>query len=137
MIVIPKRMRENLLPLLYGTRLHVKINNLLSHSAMVHVLESLFWVSPQLGTLSFGQIIDYRTLKFTYRDTTDEAEKPCCAYVPWKCWRHELNKVNLQHFTCMELPKLRNYFLTNTDVLEIIEDPPGCCLCNSTYGCFE
>ncbi|XP_075075022.1 putative F-box/FBD/LRR-repeat protein At5g56810 isoform X2 [Nicotiana tabacum] len=126
-IVIPKDMRENLLPPLYDAKcLRVTIMNPLNHS-VVDVVDSLLWISPQLDSLYFGcGTEDLKTLKFTSRDAADdEDEKPCCASMPWKCWRHELKKVKLNNFTCTELQELRNYLLTNTDILEeIIEVPP-------------
>ncbi|KAJ8559979.1 hypothetical protein K7X08_004037 [Anisodus acutangulus] len=131
-IAIPKHMRKTLPPPLYGTRLHVKVNNVLNHSVM-DVVDSLSWLSPQLGTLCLGNALDRRTIKFTYRDAADDVdEKPCCASLPWKCWWHELKKVKLQNFTCFELPKLRNYFLMSTYTPEIIEDP-GCSFCTSSH----
>ncbi|XP_009625223.1 uncharacterized protein [Nicotiana tomentosiformis] len=126
-IVLPKYMRENLLPPLYATKiLHIKMRNRYNFSA-VDVVDCLLWMSPQLDTLSFDQTRDLKSLiKFTYRDE-DEDEKPCCASLPWKCWRHELKNVKLQNFENMELQELRNYFLTNTNnTPEIIEDPTGC-----------
>ncbi|XP_059302529.1 F-box/LRR-repeat protein At3g26922-like [Lycium ferocissimum] len=127
MIVIPKDMRENLLPPLYGTKcVHIKIMDRMNYSVK-DVVDSLLWISPQLDTLSVDQGRRLNSLiKFTYRDVANEDEKPCCASLPWKCWRHELKKVKLQNFTRTELEKLRNYFLTNTDTLDIIEDPPEC-----------
>lgn len=125
-IVIPKDMRGNLNPPLYATNgFHVDIHNLVSHS-VVDVLDSLLWISPQLSTLSFDYGV--KTLKLIYRDASDKDEKPCCACasLPWKCWRHKLEKVKLRNFTCIELEKLRNYFFTNADNLEIIEVPPEC-----------
>ncbi|XP_009621912.1 F-box/FBD/LRR-repeat protein At5g56420-like isoform X1 [Nicotiana tomentosiformis] len=128
-IVIPKDMRENLFPPLSGPKgLHIKIMDWSNYS-VVDVVDSLLWMSPQLDTLSVYQGRDLKSvIKFTYRDedeADDEDEKPCCASLPWKCWKHELKKVKLQNFTCTELEKLRNYFLSNTDILEkIIEDPP-------------
>ncbi|KAG5601959.1 hypothetical protein H5410_033329 [Solanum commersonii] len=48
-IVIPKDMRGNFNPPLYATNgFHVNIHNLVKHS-VVDVLDSLFWISPQLG----------------------------------------------------------------------------------------
>ncbi|MCD7448103.1 hypothetical protein HAX54_038197 [Datura stramonium] len=125
-LVIPKELRESLLPPLYDTNiLQVKLHDRSNYS-VVDIIDSMLWISPQLDTLSFGHTVDLKTLKFTYRDAADdEDEKPCCASLPWKCWRHELKKVTLQDFTIMELLELRNYFLTNTDKLETIEDPPG------------
>ncbi|OIS99248.1 hypothetical protein A4A49_23453 [Nicotiana attenuata] len=139
-IVIPKYKRENLLPPLYATKiLHIKIRNQCNFSA-VNVVDSLLWMSPQLDTLSFGQTRDLKSMiKFTYRDEDEvdgEDEKPCCASLPWKCWRHEIKKVKLQNFKCMELKELRNYFLTNTNTtLEIIEDPTGCNIYTSFHFC--
>ncbi|PHT79337.1 hypothetical protein T459_17389 [Capsicum annuum] len=62
--------------------------------------------------------------KFTYRDAADdEDEKPCCASLPWKCWRHELKKVELQqNIGLKERLDLEKYFLTNADMLEIIDE---------------
>lgn len=121
-IVIPKDIRENLNPPLYATNdFHVNIQNLVRYT-VVEVLDSLLWISPRLGTLSFDNGL--KTLKFIYRDASDKDEKPCCvcASLPWKCWRHKLEKVKLRNFTCMELEKLRNYFFTNAaDNFEIIE----------------
>nr|XP_009777318.1 PREDICTED: uncharacterized protein LOC104226915 [Nicotiana sylvestris] len=125
-IVIPKDMRENLIPPLSGPKcLHIKIMDRSNYS-VVDVVDSLLWMSPQLDTLSVDQGRDLKSvIKFTYSDAANEDEKPCCASLPWKCWKHELKKVKLQNFTCTELEKLRNYFLSNTDILEkIIEDPP-------------
>ncbi|KAH0659109.1 hypothetical protein KY289_027857 [Solanum tuberosum] len=52
-IVIPKDMRGNFNPPLYATNgFHVNIHNLVKHS-VVDVLDSLFWISPQLRTVSF------------------------------------------------------------------------------------
>ncbi|XP_009612576.1 uncharacterized protein LOC107759505 [Nicotiana tabacum] len=127
-IVIPKYKRENLIPPLYCTKHLYVIMNRWNHS-VVDLVDSLLWISPQLDTLSFGRALDIKILKFTYRDAADE--EPCCESLPWKYWRHELKKVKLQNFTCVELSKLRNYFLTNTDILEIIEDPPRCNICSS------
>ncbi|MCD7452198.1 hypothetical protein HAX54_015478 [Datura stramonium] len=85
-IVIPKDTRGKLIPPLYGTKsMHIKIMD------RGRSLQSL--------------------IKFTYRDAADdEDDKLCCASLAWKCWRHELKRVKLQNFTCMELEKLRNYF---------------------------
>ncbi|KAJ8560087.1 hypothetical protein K7X08_004145 [Anisodus acutangulus] len=128
-IVIPKDMRENLLPPLYGAkRLHIKIMDQTNYS-VVDVVDSLLWISPQVDTLSVDQGRSLNSLiKFTYRDAANEDEKPCCASQAWKCWRHELKKVKLQNFARTELEKLRNYFLTNTDTLSIIENPSECSL---------
>ncbi|KAM3232857.1 F-box/LRR-repeat protein like [Capsicum annuum] len=94
-IVIPKDMRENLLPPLYGTkRVHIKIMDRTKYS-VVNVVDSLLWVFPQLDTLSVDKGQSSQSLiEFTYRDAADdEDEKPCCASLPWKCWRHELKRV--------------------------------------------
>ncbi|PHT45913.1 hypothetical protein CQW23_15071 [Capsicum baccatum] len=62
--------------------------------------------------------------KFTYRDAADDEDgKPCCASLPWKCWRHELKKVELQqNIGLKERLDLEKYFLTNADMLEIIDE---------------
>ncbi|MCD9640716.1 hypothetical protein HAX54_026192 [Datura stramonium] len=99
-IVIPKDMRNKLISPLYGTKLSVNINNGLNYP-VVEVLENLLWISPQLDTLSFGRALNIKTLKFTYRDASDgeDERRRCCASLSWKCWRHELKKVELQNFT--------------------------------------
>ncbi|KAM3308181.1 putative F-box/LRR-repeat protein [Capsicum chacoense] len=115
-IVIPKDMRENLLPPLYGTkRMQIKTMDRTNYS-IVDVVDSLLWIFPQLDTLSVDKGQSLQSLiKFTYRDAADdEDEKPCCASLAWKCWRHELKEVKLQNFTRTELEKLTYYFLENS-----------------------
>ncbi|KAM3308179.1 F-box/LRR-repeat protein like [Capsicum chacoense] len=132
-IVIPKDMRENLLPPLYGTkRLHIKIMDQTNYS-VVNVVDSLLWIFPQLDTLSVDKGQSSQSLiEFTYRDAADdEDEKPCCASLAWKCWRHELKRVKLQNFTRTELEKLTYYFLENSFTLSIIKDPSECSLFTS------
>ncbi|KAH0749442.1 hypothetical protein KY290_028674 [Solanum tuberosum] len=132
-IVIPKDMRENLVPPLNGTKhIHIKIMDRTNYS-IVDVVDSLLWISPQLDTLSVDQGRSLQSLiKFTYRDTAaDEDDKPCCASLAWKCWSHELKRVQLQNFTRTELERLRNYFLKFSDTLSIIEDSPECSLLTS------
>ncbi|CAN4098504.1 unnamed protein product [Withania somnifera] len=120
-IIIPKDLRENLLPPLYGTNiLQVDLNQ--SNYSVVDIIDSMLWISPHLDTLSFTQAPGLKkTVKFIHEDASNEDEKPCCASLPWKCWRHTLKKVELQNFTCMEQEKLRNYFFTNADILEMVE----------------
>ncbi|KAG5601982.1 hypothetical protein H5410_033352 [Solanum commersonii] len=133
-IVIPKHMRENLVPPLNGTKhIHIKIMDRTNYS-IVDVVDSLLWISPQLDTLSVDQGRSLQSLiKFTYRDADDdEDDKACCASLAWKCWSHELKRVQLQNFTRTELEKLRNYFLKISDTLSIIEDSPECSLLTSS-----
>ncbi|KAM3375060.1 hypothetical protein P3S68_013774 [Capsicum galapagoense] len=147
-IVIPKDMRDTLLPPLYGTKhLHIQITNQVNYLDVVGIVDSLLRFSPQVDTLSFSRTVDLEILKFekscdmdkfeilssrsiswgyvlVIDAADDEDEKPGCASLPWKCWRHELKKVELQqNIDLMELLDLENYFLTNTDVLEIIDAP--------------
>nr|XP_016444928.1 PREDICTED: uncharacterized protein LOC107770166 [Nicotiana tabacum] len=128
-IVIPKDLRENFLPPLYGTNiLQVNLQNQSNYS-VVDVIDSMLWISPHLGTLSFiTRAPGLKTLKFIYEDASDDDEKPCCASLPWKCWRHVLKKVKLQNFTCMEQQELRNYFFANADISEMVVIPLDCSL---------
>ncbi|XP_047270475.1 putative F-box/LRR-repeat protein At3g18150 [Capsicum annuum] len=72
-IVIPKDMRENLLPPLYGTkRMQIKIMDRTNYS-IVDVVDSLLWIFPQLDTLSVDKGQSLQSLiKFTYRDAADD-----------------------------------------------------------------
>ncbi|XP_070033891.1 F-box/LRR-repeat protein At3g26922-like isoform X2 [Nicotiana tomentosiformis] len=128
-IVIPKDLRENFLPPLYGTNiLQVNLQNQSKYS-VVDIIDSMLWISPHLGALSFIiRAPGVKTLKFIYEDASDNDEKPCCASLPWKCWRHVLKKVKLQNFTCMEQQELRNYFFANADISEMVVIPPDCSL---------
>ncbi|KAK4719167.1 hypothetical protein R3W88_017505 [Solanum pinnatisectum] len=87
-IVIPKDKRGNFNPPLYATNgFHVNFHNLVKHS-VVDVLDSLFWISPQLGTVSFDYGIQtMNVILLIYRDASDKDEKPCCtcASLPLKC----------------------------------------------------
>ncbi|XP_047270472.1 uncharacterized protein LOC107854348 [Capsicum annuum] len=124
-IVIPKDVRDTLLPPLYGTKhLHIQIESHVKHPDVVGIVDSLLRFSPQVDTLSFCGNVELEMLKFTYRDAADdEDEKPCCASLPWKCWRHELKKVELQqNIGLKERLDLEKYFLTNADMLEIIDE---------------
>ncbi|KAF3651140.1 hypothetical protein FXO37_18154 [Capsicum annuum] len=128
-IVIPKYLRENLLPPLYGTNiLQVCLGNLSNYS-VVDIIDSILWISPHLDTLSFTGALRM-TMKFIYKDedASDEDEKPCCASLPWKCWRHTLKKVELQNFALMEQQDLGNYFFANADISEMVEIPGECSL---------
>lgn len=118
-------MRDTLLPPLYGTKhLHIQIESHVKHPDVVGIVDSLLRFSPQVDTLSFCGNVELEMLKFTYRDAADdEDEKPCCASLPWKCWRHELKKVELQqNIGLKERLDLEKYFLTNADMLEIIDE---------------
>ncbi|KAJ8560099.1 hypothetical protein K7X08_004157 [Anisodus acutangulus] len=126
-LVIPIDMRENLLPPLYGAK-HLHIICKYPSYSVVDFVDSLLWISPQLDTLSFKKPRSSNNLKFIYRDTADEDEKPCCPSLHLKCWRHNLKEVELQKFTFAELEELRNYFLTNADILQIVEVPLECSL---------
>ncbi|KAM3232901.1 putative FBD-associated F-box protein [Capsicum annuum] len=111
-IVIPKDLRENLLPPLYGTNiLHVTFQRQSNYS-VVDIIDSMLWISPHLDTLSFTQAHSLKTVKFIYEDDKS-------------CWRNKLKKVKLHNFTCMEKEKLRNYSLTNAYILD--EDEKPCC----------
>ncbi|PHT45905.1 hypothetical protein CQW23_15063 [Capsicum baccatum] len=119
-IIIPKDLRENILPPLYGTNiLQVNFRRQFSYS-VVDIVDSMLWISPHLHTLSFTQAPGLKTLKFIYEDASDE-DKKFCASQPWECWRHTLKKVELHNFSCMEEEKLRNYFFANADNLEMVE----------------
>ncbi|KAF3639262.1 hypothetical protein FXO38_22772 [Capsicum annuum] len=119
-IIIPKDLRENILPPLYGTNiLQVNFRRQFSYS-VVDIVDSMLWISPHLHTLSFTQAPGLKTLKFIYEDASDE-DKKCCASLPWECWRHTLKKVELHNFSCMEEEKLRNYFFANADNLKMVE----------------
>lgn len=65
-IVIPKDLRENFLPPLYGTNiLQVNLQNQSNYS-VVDVIDSMLWISPHLGTLSFiTRAPGLKTLKVT------------------------------------------------------------------------
>ncbi|KAG5568556.1 hypothetical protein H5410_064428 [Solanum commersonii] len=53
-LVLPKDMRGNLFPPLYGTnRVHVNIRSPLINCSIVDILDSMLWISPQLDTLSY------------------------------------------------------------------------------------
>ncbi|KAM3232907.1 hypothetical protein P3L10_018266 [Capsicum annuum] len=85
-IVIPKDLREILLPPLYGTNI-LRVNFLHQfNNSVVDVVDSILWISPHLDTLSFTQAPGLKTMKFIYEDALDEDKKPCCASLPWKCW---------------------------------------------------
>ncbi|KAH0641572.1 hypothetical protein KY290_033175 [Solanum tuberosum] len=118
-LAIPKDMRGNLLPPLYGTnRVHVNIRSPLINCSIVDILDSMLWISPQLDTISYCKP-DLKVLMFIYED-----EMPCCTSQPWKCWRPKLKQVKIQNITCMEQKQeLRNYLYANTDIPEIIEVP--------------
>ncbi|MCD9640710.1 hypothetical protein HAX54_026186 [Datura stramonium] len=120
-IVIPKDLRENFLPPLYGTNiLQVNLEKQSSYS-VVHIIDSMLWISPRPDTLSFTLPPGLKSLKFIYKDASDEDGKPCCASLPWKCWRHTLKQVKLQNFTHLEEEKLIKYFFANADNLEMVE----------------
>ncbi|XP_075085092.1 F-box/LRR-repeat protein At3g26922-like [Nicotiana tabacum] len=109
-IVIPKDMRKNLVPPLYGTNcLHIEFRSAAENYSVLNVLDSLLWISPQLNTLCFDRrnLGLKSNLKFIYED-----EKTCCASLPLKyCWRHKLKEVKMENFTCSEQQELRNYLL--------------------------
>ncbi|KAJ8560262.1 hypothetical protein K7X08_004320 [Anisodus acutangulus] len=73
-IVIPKDMRKNLVPPLYGTTgsLHIKFQSSENYS-LVDVFDSLLWISPQCDTLSFVRVSELNsTLKLIYEDALTE-----------------------------------------------------------------
>ncbi|XP_059304071.1 uncharacterized protein LOC132056010 [Lycium ferocissimum] len=114
-IVIPKDMRKNLVPPLYGTdSLHIEFVCVKNQNySVVDVLDSLLWIFPQLSTLSFSRCTKLSTLKFIYHgDAIDEDyEKICCASLLLKRrWRHnKLKEVQMENFEGAEKRKLRNY----------------------------
>ncbi|KAM3321088.1 hypothetical protein P3S67_008290 [Capsicum chacoense] len=110
-IVIPKDLRENLVPPLYGANAtwYIKFNTF-GDCSLVDILDSLLWISPQLDTLILVRESNLNiTLKFIYEDASAEGEK--------FLWRHTLKKVRMANFTCMEQQELRNYLFTNEDYI--------------------
>ncbi|WMV52479.1 hypothetical protein MTR67_045864 [Solanum verrucosum] len=62
-LVIPKDVREHLFPPLYGTnRVKVRIHSPLISYSVVDILDGIFWLSPQLDTLSYSKF-DLNTLE--------------------------------------------------------------------------
>ncbi|KAK4375204.1 hypothetical protein RND71_005881 [Anisodus tanguticus] len=73
-IVIPKDMRKNLVPPLYGSTgsLHIKFQSWENYS-LVDVFDSLLWISPQCDTLSFVRVSELNsTLKLIYENASTE-----------------------------------------------------------------
>lgn len=108
-IVIPKDMRKNSDPPLFGTiaTLHIEYGFLVNCS-LGDIVDSFLWISPQLNTLTFVRDSDLScTLKFIYEDASAEDEKTFR--------RHKLKEVEMENFTCMEQQELRNYLFSNED----------------------
>lgn len=63
-IVIPKDVRDTLLPPLYGTKhLHIQIESHMKHPDVVGIVDSLLRFSPQVDTLSFCGNVELEMLK--------------------------------------------------------------------------
>ncbi|KAK4727624.1 hypothetical protein R3W88_032541 [Solanum pinnatisectum] len=112
-IVIPKDMRKNSDPPLFGTTatLHIEYGFLVNCS-LGDIVDSFLWISPQLNTLTFVRDSDLScTLKFIYEDASAEDEKTFRS--------HKLKEVKMENFTCMEQQELRNYLFTNEDYIGV------------------
>ncbi|VFQ90384.1 unnamed protein product [Cuscuta campestris] len=99
-LIIPETVRTKCRPPLYAVK-HLDVEFRLSRlKRPVKVIQSLLWLAPHPETISIscGELLACKTLKFTYeKPSTDKQNCSCCESLPVSCWRHSLVKVCIEN----------------------------------------
>ncbi|PWA89277.1 F-box domain, cyclin-like protein [Artemisia annua] len=99
-IIVPKQLRENLLPPLEETDVDiiVEIASRTRDTNFVDLANSMLWISPRLKLLSvYLQSVLFASLRLAHGDYSRKQENSCsfCTSHPIRCWRHSVTQFNV------------------------------------------
>ncbi|KAF2283171.1 hypothetical protein GH714_043501 [Hevea brasiliensis] len=122
-LMVPEDLRESLLSPMYDLRrLKVEIISK-PMEQLVDLIDSLLWLAPHPNFISILLGSKEKTLKLEYslRVATDE-DPSCCKSRLFKCWRHYLKEVTMEHFETSEKNSLQKFITENAMRLKAIYD---------------